>query len=141
MFCPLFMAYPLFGMSTIGRFHYSSLSCIDLIFTSQPSLITDSDVNSSLYPNCHLQIVFAKLNLDIVHPPPYLRKIRHCREANTRFIRRAIKQFNWERAFLNTSVNEKVDIFNRTIFNIVRNKIPNEIWGYVLSGVVVNFSG
>ena len=38
-------------------------SCIDLIFTSLPNLITDSDVHSSLYPNSHYQIVYAKFNL------------------------------------------------------------------------------
>ena len=42
-------------------------------------------------------------------------------------IRRAIKEFNWERAFSNTNVNEKVDIFNRTILNILSNFIPHEI--------------
>ena len=105
----------------------TSSSCIDLIFTSQPNLITDSVVHSSLHPNCHHQIVFAKLNLHIVHPPPYLREIWHYREANTGLIRRPIKEFNWERAFSNTSVNEKVDIFNRTILNILSNFIPHEI--------------
>ena len=50
----------------------TSSSCIDLIFTSQPNLITDSGVHSSLHSNCH-QIVFAKFNLHIVYPPPYLR--------------------------------------------------------------------
>ena len=42
-------------------------------------------------------------------------------------MRQAIKEFNWERAFSNTSVNEKVDIFNRTILNILSNFIPYEI--------------
>ena len=105
----------------------TSSSCIDLIFTSQPNLITDSGVHSSLHSNCHHQIVFAKFNLHIVYPPPYLREIWHYREANTRLIRRAIKEFNWERAFSNTNVNEKVDIFNRTILNILSNFIPHEI--------------
>ena len=105
----------------------TSSSCIDPIFTSQPNLITDSGVHSSLHPNCHHQIVFAKLNLHIVYPPPYVHEIWHYREANTGLIRRAIKEVNWERAFLNTSVNEKVDIFNRTILNILSNFIPHEI--------------
>ena len=81
---------------------------------------------SSLHSNCHHQVVFAKFNLHIVYPPPYLREIWHYREANTRLIRRAIKEFNWERAFSNTNVNEKVDIFNRTILNILSNFIPHE---------------
>ena len=105
----------------------TSSSCIDLVFTFQPNLITESGVHSSLHPNCHHQIVFAKLNLHIVYPPPYLCEIWHYREANTGLIRRVIKEFNWERAFSNTSVNEKVDIFNRTILNILSNFIPHEL--------------
>ena len=105
----------------------TSSSCIDLIFKSQPNLITDSGVHPSMHSNCHHQIVFAKFNLHIVYPPPYLREIWHYREANKGLMRRAIKEFNWERAFSNTSVNEKVDIFNRTILNILSNFIPHEI--------------
>ena len=62
----------------------TSSSCIDLIFTSQPNLITDSGVHSSLHSNCHHQIVFAKFNLHIVYPPPYLREIWHYREEKHR---------------------------------------------------------
>ena len=51
----------------------TSSSCIGLIFTSQPNLITDSGVRSSLHPNCYHQINFAKVNLHIVYPPPYER--------------------------------------------------------------------
>ena len=35
-------------------------SCIDLIFTSQSNVVLDSGVHSSLHPNSHHQIVFAK---------------------------------------------------------------------------------
>ena len=58
---------------------------------------------------------------------PYLREIWHSSETNTGLIRRAIKEFNWERAFSNTSVNEKVDIFSGTILNILSNYIPHEM--------------
>ena len=33
----------------------SSSSCIDLIFTSEPNLVMNSGVHSSLHPNCHMQ--------------------------------------------------------------------------------------
>ena len=39
----------------------SSSSCINLIFTSQPNLLTESGVHPSLHPNSHL--IFAKFNL------------------------------------------------------------------------------
>ena len=69
----------------------TSSSCVDIIFTSQLNLITDSGVHSSLHSSCHNQIVFEKFNLHIVYSPPYLRGIWHYRETNTRLIRRAIK--------------------------------------------------
>ena len=43
------------------------------------------------------------------------------------FIRRVMKEFNWERVFSNTSANEKVDIFNGTILDIPSNFILHRI--------------
>ena len=45
---------------------------------------------------------------------------------NTELIKRAIEKFVWQRAFLNTSVNEKVVIFNNTVLNILSKFIPHE---------------
>ena len=101
-------------------------SCIDLIFTSLSNLIIDSGVHSFLHPNYHHQIVYAKFNLEITYPPPYLREVWHYKDANIELIRRAIYGFNWTRTFLNTSVNEKVNIFNNTNLNILNNFISHE---------------
>ena len=104
----------------------SSSSCTDLIFMSQPNLIIESGVHSSLHSNCHHQIIFAKSNLEVVYPPLYVREVWHHKDANTEVIRRAINEFNWQRAFLNTNINGKVYIFNSTILNILSNFIPHE---------------
>ena len=118
-----------FGLQQIikGPRHVSntSSSCIDLIFTSQADLITDSGVHSSVHPNCHHQIVFAKLN--IAYPQPYLPEIWCYRETNTELIRHSIQKLNRERTFSNISVNENVNIFNITILNILSNFILYEI--------------
>ena len=45
--------------------------CTDLIFTDQANLIVDSGVHPSLQSNCHHQITYCKLNLNIEYPPPY----------------------------------------------------------------------
>ena len=82
-----------------------SSSCIDLIFTSQPKLVMDSGVHSSLHVNCHHQIIFAKFNLQIYYPPPYERVVSHYKYANTDHIRKAICGFNWERYFANKDMN------------------------------------
>ena len=59
-----------FGLQQIikGPTHISntSSSCIDLIFMSQPNLVPDFGIHSSLHSNCHHQIVFVKFNLHIV---------------------------------------------------------------------------
>ena len=55
----------------------SSPSCICLIFTSQPNLVMNSGVYSSLHPNCHPQILHEKFNLKIFYPPRHQRVIGH----------------------------------------------------------------
>ena len=56
-----------------------------------------------------------------------MREVWHYRDANIELIRRTISRFNWTRTFSNASVNEKVNIFNSTILNILSNFIPHEI--------------
>ena len=50
-----------------------SSSCIDLIFTNQPSDF--STITHSSYSKCHPQIIYSKLNLRIEYPPMYTREI------------------------------------------------------------------
>ena len=104
----------------------SSSSCIDLIFASQPNLVMESGIHSSLHSNCHHQIVFAKFNLSIFYPPPYERTVWYCERANTELIRRAIDQFDWLRALSSFNVNEKVYFFTQTALNIIQNFIPHK---------------
>ena len=102
-------------------------SCsIDLIFTSQPNLVMESGMHSSLHLDCHHQLTYAKFNLKIYYPPPCQGEIWHYEKANVDHIRRSIDEFSWERCFANTSVNNKLHMFNKTIKNIVSNYIPHE---------------
>ena len=106
----------------------NSSSCIDLIFTSQPNLVMESGVHSSLHPNCqHHQIVFARINLKTYYPQPYEREIWHYEKANADLIRRSIDQFSWDIRFPHIDVNQKVHLFNQTIKNILCNFKPHEI--------------
>ena len=50
-------------------------SCIDLIFTSQPNLVTDSGVHPSLYQTCHHQLIYAKVYLEVYLSPIYEREV------------------------------------------------------------------
>ena len=82
----------------------NSSSCIDLIFTSQPNLITKSVVHPSLHANCHHQVIYAKFNLTAHYPHPYEREVWHYKEADYYLIRRSIEIFDWDKAFTNSNV-------------------------------------
>ena len=86
----------------------NSSSCIDLIFTSHPSLVMESGIHPSLHSNCYHQITYAKFDLKIHYPPPYEREICHYHKANTDQIRKAIEQFSWDRSFKNLDFNGMV---------------------------------
>ena len=101
--------------------------CIDLIFNSQPNLLIASCVHSSLHPICHHQIIYAKLNLDVVYLPPYEREVWHYQKAKIDLIKRAINAFDCENAFSNINVDKMVYIFNKTIVNILCNFIRREM--------------
>ena len=103
-----------------------SSSCTDLLFTFQPNLVMESGVHSSLYQNCHHQIIYAKINLEVCYPPPYEGEIWHYQRANVDQIQLAIEQFSWEKSFRNLNINETVSLFNRTIKNILSNYIPHK---------------
>jgi len=104
----------------------NSSSCIDLIFTNNPTMILHSGTHPSLHQNSHHQIIFAKLSFNIFHPPPYERQIWHYSRADVDSIRRSIELFDWCTAFQNVEVDKQVEIFNSTLLNIFSNFIPNE---------------
>ena len=75
---------------------------------------------------CHHQIIYAKISFKVYYPPPYDREVWHYKDAQTNLIQRSITNFDWKRAFTNLNINEQVDLFNKTLFNIFRNFIPHE---------------
>ena len=72
-----------------------SKSCIDLIFTDQPTLIMKSSFDPSLHEQCHHQIVYGKLSVSNVALPPYTRNIWNNDKADFVAIRKCIKMFAW----------------------------------------------
>ena len=60
-------------------------------------------------------IPYVTFNLNLFHLPPYEREVLHYKLANSDCIQRTIKNFYWEKAFINVDVNKKVLLFNETI--------------------------
>ena len=104
----------------------NSSSCIDLIFTDQPSLVVDCGIYPSLPPTCHHQIMYCKLDIKIAYPPPYQRHVWDFKRANIDSIRKAVKMVDWHFMFMNKTVHEQVTAFNTILMNIFSNYIPNK---------------
>ena len=105
-----------------------SKSCIDLIFTDQPNLFIDSGVHQSLHELCHHQIIYGKLSVSNITPPPYKRRIWHYNKADIDAIMQSIATFNWrEHLDKITCPDEQVKLLNEVLLNIYSNFIPNEI--------------
>ena len=84
----------------------NSSFCIDLIFTDQPSLVVDCGTHPSLHPNCHHQIVYCKLDLKFIYPPPYQRCVWDFKRANIDSIRKAVKMVDWHFMFMIKTIHD-----------------------------------
>ena len=107
----------------------SNSSCIDLIFTGQPSLSVNSGVHASLHPNFHHQIVHSSFSHNISYPPPYQCLVWDYKKADSKSIRKALDSVNWERLFDQLDINAQVPAFNETILNVFQNYFPNKYIG------------
>ena len=47
-------------------------------------------------------------------------------KGTTELTRTAVHEFNWQRAFSNLNIQERISFFNKTILNIALNFIPHE---------------
>ena len=101
-------------------------SCIDLIFCTNQNVLSNHGVDVSIFNKCHHNIVFGKINIRVPLPPIYIREVWDYKAANIENIKKAIRNFNWEKAFENLSVNSKVELMNEILMNIFRNYIPNK---------------
>ena len=59
-----------------------SLSCIDLMFTSNSNLINRYGVETSLFQKCRHNIVYGKIDFKIPIAPPYMREVWHYKNAS-----------------------------------------------------------
>ena len=105
----------------------NSRSCIDVIFTDQPNLFLETGVHPSLHENCHHQIVYGKLSVRTLSPPPYRRRIWFYDRAEATAIKKSIGMFPW-RDTLSDIVcpNLQVKTLNEILLNIFSNFIPNK---------------
>ena len=89
------------------HFINNASSCIDLIFSTNTNLVTNSGVEQSLYKTCHHEIIYGEVNFKIPLPPPYYREIWDYKKADVENIQKTLYVVNWCRAFADKNINEK----------------------------------
>ena len=102
-------------------------TCIDVIYTNQPYLLTDCGVLPSLDPKCKHQLVYGKINFHIPCPPKYKRKIYNYSIADTGSIKNHMHDINWNLLFQNKTSDEMVSIFTESFQNLIEEYIPHKI--------------
>ena len=96
----------------------TSMSCIDLIFCTNQSVISNHGVDVSIFDKCHHNIIYGKINIRVPLPPTYVREVWDYEKANIENIKKAISNFGWNKVFENLSVDVKVGFLNKTLLNI-----------------------
>ena len=62
-----------------------------------------------------------RVNIRVPLPPTYVREVWDNEKANIEHIKKAISNFDCNKASENLSVDEKVDFLHKTLLNIFRN--------------------
>ena len=79
-----------------------------------------------IYDDCHHNIIYGSLNLNIPLPPPYYRGVSNYKNTDPICIQRTVL-VNWNDVFNKKTADEKVKSVNNILLNIFRNLIPHEI--------------
>ena len=102
-----------------------SKSFIDLVLTDQPYLFLESGVHPALDELRHHHIIYGKIIVANVAPPPYRRRIWFYDRANILAIRRSINMFNWHETLGQIGCpDQQVKCLNEILLNIFSNFIP-----------------
>ena len=70
------------------------MSCIDLTFCTNQSVISNHGVDVSIFDKCHHNIIHGKINIRVPLPPTYAREALDHEKANIENIKKAISNFD-----------------------------------------------
>ena len=93
----------------------NSMSYIDLMFCTNQNVISNYGIHVSMFKKCHHNIIHGKIDIRVPLPPVYVCEVWDYNKTNVENIKKAISNFNWNRAFENLSVDEKVELLHKTL--------------------------
>ena len=78
-----------------------SMSCIDLIFCTNKNVISNYGLDVSVFKSCQHNIIHGKIGIRAPLQPVYICEVWDYDKANVENIKKAVSNFNWNRAFEN----------------------------------------
>ena len=75
------------------------MSCIDLIFCTNQSLISNHGVDALIFDKCHHNIIYGKINIRVSLSPTYVPEVWDYKKANIENVKKTIPNFEWNKAF------------------------------------------
>ena len=72
-----------------------SSSCIDLAFGTSPNLISNTDVDLSLFHKCHHSLRYSIIDFNVPLPPPYLREVWDYENPNSSYIQTSVSNTDY----------------------------------------------
>ena len=67
-----------------------------------------------MFQKCHQNIIHGKIDIRVPLQTVYVCEVWDYNKANVENIKKAVSNFNWNRAFEDLSVDEKVELLNDT---------------------------
>ena len=92
------------------------MSCIDVIFYTNQSVISNHGVDVSIFDKCYHNIIYGKINIRVHHPPTYVREVWYYKGAKIENIKKAISNFDWNKDFKNLSADEKEEFLKKKLY-------------------------
>ena len=88
-----------------------SMSCNDPFFCTNQNAISKHGVD--VFDKCHHDIIYGKINIRVSLPPIYAHEVWNYSKANVENIKKAIYNFNSNKAFEYLAIDEKVMLLNK----------------------------
>lgn len=83
-------------------------------------MVINSGVFQSPHQNHYYQIVFGKINVNILYAAPYKKRERNYGNANHEGISDTIENFDWETAISNVNEGTQVKLFDEKLTSIFK---------------------
>ena len=87
------------GYSQITHITKKSSSCIDLVFTASPNLISNTGVELSIFEKYHHKTIYGIIDFKVPLRPPILTEVWDYINTNSDYIQSAVSNTDWELLF------------------------------------------